>query len=300
MSELISISKNYNTKLEEINSKVKDLSLMHEKLKTDFEAVDMKSYISKLNEIRFSIDKKASILDVKKVYGIINDITEKINLLEQNNDKFEDSLKHSEEFNMIQLQMGSLESKFLFNQKTLKELQTRINENEQFQIVSPTQDQSFDEKKDKRLSEITEKISEKIYEVNGEFAQFKINFNKLEDKLNNKLEAQSLQNTLTTFEDRIYKELDKVITTLTRKFGNKQNSGNELKNIENQIKQLFELYHVQVSSRESEDSLFKKRATPYISHEIDLYSIGNRPPGFSDWNKLPAKDSIDRSKVYII
>ena len=235
-----------------IKLKLQEIDATCTAMKNDMAALNTKEVQDKLAEIILTIDKKANILDLKKLYGALDD----------SNSRFEDvkkevsglhkaikDLEENEELKGLKLKFASLESKLAIGLKNIKDLQGKMAETMTLQIMPQSQQNNDEEKKDDKMTQFMEEIGDRVSKLRDEITKFKADFNNLTKNVEEKIETKSTKESLVDLEsklgcknvlDKIYKEIDKVVSTLTKRFSDKPESKRGIKALEIQVDKYVE------------------------------------------------------------
>ncbi len=191
-----------------IRNKLQELETVCTGLKADMANLNTKELTDKLAEISQTLEKKASILDLKKMYGSLDD----------NNGRFEDikkellgiqksikTLEEGEELKAQKLRITSLESKLTSGLKNMKDLQAKLAETMTLQIMPQTQQMNEEEKKEDKISQFMDEINEKVNKVSATIAQFKLDFANLSKGVDDKVEIKASKESLIDLESISWK-----------------------------------------------------------------------------------------------
>lgn len=101
---------------------------------------------------------------------------------------------------------------------------------------------------------------------------------------------------------KIFKQLDKAIHTLSKKYSENPDIKKGIKHLEFQVKKLFELYTSNSAIKEAVDdsSFVKKPLGGYSCASCEkeltgLYNLINQQPEYANWNKFPVRDPNERA-----
>ena len=155
-----------------------------------------------LTELSQAMEKKAAVLELKKMNGYIDEINERnAGIAKEMNglQKSVKSLEENEEVKGLKLKFASLDNKLNVSLKNLKELQTKVAENMGLQIIPQTQD-GEEERKEERLKQFMDETNDKINGVKLIVQGFKKDFAKLSDSLNAKVDSKASVDSLIELE----------------------------------------------------------------------------------------------------
>lgn len=189
--------------LRAMKTKLQELETVCNGLKADMANSNTKELHDKIAEITTALDKKASILDVKKMYGSLDD----------NNGRFEEIkkemagmqkeikvLEEAEELKAQKLRIGSLESKLTTGLKAIKDIQMKLAETMTLQILPQNQQMNEEEKKEDKIQIFMDEINEKVSKIKDQMALFKIDFAKLTQGVEEKIDVKASKESLVDLE----------------------------------------------------------------------------------------------------
>lgn len=301
--------------LKKLDKRVKELEekMVDVKVYTDENGTGIKDLKDKVHELAANLEKKAAILELKKLSGAIDDINDRISTATKEREEIKKSVKNlesSDETKSLKLKMTSLDNKVSISIKNLKELQQKVAENMGISVI-PAGGQSVeidDHNNDDKIKKVMIELDDKISEVKKMINIVKRDMEKICDDVNTKLGDRASQDSLIELENKIYKELDKVLLTITRKIsGDDTKKGFKL--LQAQVKRLYDFYttSAQLLKDTTDDAVLLKRSMGGIScascdkDVTNLYSFINQSQqqDYATWNKLPTKDSTS-VKVFFI
>eukprot|EP00831_Metopus_contortus_P047744 TRINITY_DN3865_c0_g1_i1.p1 TRINITY_DN3865_c0_g1~~TRINITY_DN3865_c0_g1_i1.p1 ORF type:complete len:306 (-),score=104.04 TRINITY_DN3865_c0_g1_i1:35-952(-) len=178
----------------------------------------------------------------------------------------------------------------------IKDLQTKVTETMTLQIMPQADQANEEEKREEAMNQFMEETNEKVAKLKDAISTFKSEFEALSRGVEEKIELKASKESLVDLENKLYKEIDKVVATLTKRFSESPTAKKGTKFLEVQVRKLFELYNALISSRESEESTFIKKPLGGYScaaceKEIkNLYNMINQDPEYANWNKFPIKE----------
>eukprot|EP01022_Parablepharisma_sp_SALTPOND_P018475 TRINITY_DN301_c0_g2_i1.p4 TRINITY_DN301_c0_g2~~TRINITY_DN301_c0_g2_i1.p4 ORF type:complete len:382 (+),score=73.61 TRINITY_DN301_c0_g2_i1:8016-9161(+) len=291
--------------LRTMRAKLQELETTCNGLKAEMANLNTKELSDKLADITQSLDKKASILDLKKMYGTLDDSNERFESIKKEISGIYKSIKvleENEELKSQKLRITSLESKLGTGLKTIKDIQNKLAETMTLQIMPQAEQINEEEKKEDKITQFMDEISEKVNKIKDAMTQFKADFANMSKNVDDKIEIKASKESLIDLENKIYKEIDKVVSTLTKRFGDKPEAKRGVKSLEVQVKRLYEMFYSIMPFREgAEDAFFIKKPLGGYScasceKEIsNLYSLATQPPGYLDWNRFPVRDPNERA-----
>ena len=296
-----------------IRTKLIELETMCINLKVEFEGLNNKELSDKINELLQGLDKKASILDLKKLYGTLDGNNERFESIKKDVTTVQKSIKDledNEEGKAQKLRIASLESKIGSSLKAIRDIQTKMADTLMMQIVPQQQQAHEEDKKEDKMSDYVEEINDKLNKMRDAIAQFKADFASLSKAVDDKIESRSSKESLIDLEsrlvssitilqiDKLYREIDKVVAALSKRFGDKPDAKRGIKALETQVKQLYEMCTNSMSFRENaDDPLFIKKPLGGYSCAAcekdvsNMYALANQGVDYITWNKMPVKDS---------
>lgn len=178
------------------------------KASRDTNAVGVREAREKLAELVQAVERKASVLDLKKVTGYVesfkdnsSDVTGEIEKLQ----KAVKALEENEDVRSVKLKQSSVDSKIVIILKNLKELQTKVNENAGLQII-PTQasPEPEEEKREDQTRFILEEVNKKINEVKLTMQANRKEFTVLSEFVNAQLAGKASMENLIDLESAHY------------------------------------------------------------------------------------------------
>ena len=274
--------------------------------KMDVTAENIETKIKELNEkiedLNKAMTKKAAVLDMKSAMGSIGDLNEKNVELANEINKLKKQLKSvsdNEELKLLKSQVTSLDSKLTFGLKNVKDIQSKLAIISSFQGLSP--DQSPNEEKDETKDELNhyiEETNEKIAQIKSNIENLKKSLDEISNTSSEALNSKASADSVVELENKIYKELDKVLYTLGKRISNDENK-KDIIQLQIQIKRLYDMYMCPpgVIKESTEEALLVKKSFEGISCAScdkgvnDIYGHLNQSQDYSSWGKFPLKDT---------
>ena len=248
-----------------------------------------------IKEMHNVIDKKATILDIKSALSSIhalnvqdNEIVKDIELLKENTKM----LLNNEEVKRLNGKFIAQEGKITTVLQSIRELQKKVSEAASISIIPHQEIRVTEEKNDEQFIKYMDDTNDKIESLKEMILAFKSDYEKNLESLNFKLIGAVSNESLVNLENKIYKELDKISKTLTKKCV-EDDLKKTLKIIQMQIKELYEyigptevnenLTGMKKSLRGGEQMLYGIR---------NPYTVLNQSHDFTAWNHLPVKETL--------
>jgi len=301
--------------------KMADLETAIAEIRNELKNINMKEMNQKLEDFSQIIDKKASLLDIKKLNSSIDSTSSRFDDVYKEMDSIKKDLKaqqENEELNNLKLKFNSLESKLGIGLKNIKEIQTKMAEQMTMQIIPHDAINVDDDKKDEKFNQFVDETNEKITKIKDTLNVLQTEFTKLNKEVQEKIEEKATKESVTDLESmklfisiilaKIFKQLDKVVATLSKRFSDKPEAQKGIKYLAPQVKKLYDLYSSHALPKEGVDeALFVKKPLggySCASCEKDvnnLYLLINQQPEYANWNKFPVRDPNERMpKVFLI
>lgn len=145
--------------LQELETKYMDM-----KTENDGYKQSVKENKEKIAELSLALEKKAANLELKKLNGAIDDANERNNDVKKEMEQVKKALKmleENEEIKSVKLKCTSLEGKINTILKNMKDLQTKMLENMNMQIIPQVQSDT-DEKKEEQLRQFMDETRDKL------------------------------------------------------------------------------------------------------------------------------------------
>ena len=186
-----------------LHTKVQELESQFAELKGEVTGLSTKDLQDKLVDITQALDKKAPILELKKLYGTFD----------ASNSRFEDVkkeiaemqkgmklLEENEDLKSLKLKFTSMENKLMIGLKNIKDLQAKVSETMTFQIMPQSQQANEDEKKEEKMNQFMDETNEKVNKIKDSVTQFKTDFNNLTRSVEEKIETKAAKEALVDLE----------------------------------------------------------------------------------------------------
>jgi len=289
--------------LRQLSKRVKELDERIEEMKNNpgnsEEALRILN--NRIEEISQSVEKKANALDTKIILASVSELGEHNNSLKNELTSIEQrltSLATADETKVLKGKVSSLESNLTFALKSMKDFQTRFSEFSSLQPMLPEEEiKDEGDKEGDRLNSFISETNKKIEElkliIEKQDKNSLIFTNLVKEQINSKASIENL----IELENKIYKELDKVLYTLGRKMGS-IDCRKEVSSIQVRVKKLYEFYLSSMNhlkDHADEASLIKRslEGISCISCNKDasnVYEQFNKSHDYINWNKLPQRD----------
>ncbi len=186
-----------------LRAKVQELETLCTGMRGELAALNTKEMQEKLGEVLQTMDKKASILDLKKMYGSLDDTSGRFEDIKKEMAEIHKAIKvleENEELKSLKLKCASLENKLIASLKNVKDLQTKVTETMTLQIMPQSQQLNEEDKKEDRLSQFVEETNEKVGKMREAMSQFKIDFEALSRALDDKVDSKASKESLVDLE----------------------------------------------------------------------------------------------------
>lgn len=288
------------------------INLLKQKVQnsTHQDPINENELVEKIKDIINSNEKIASKLDVKTLKAVVDDLISRF-----------ENLKKDYEINVIQSKekapaqiieemkqsIVSLDNRGSLISKNLKVLEMRINEMSSFPQTERVveKDGNSTDKIDGKIEAITDDFNEKIASIRDSITDLKNDYNRFTHVVDSKVDGKVGKDDIIYLEGKIYKELDRIVSTLTKKIYSKADS-TRLADIESKLRRLmFEVFESGISQRETkEEAMFTKKPLGGIScasceKEVTNAFAERQKDLFNAWNKFPQKDIENlQSKLY--
>lgn len=145
-------------RVQELENKCANVSAFSEST-----AVSLKGAKDKISELAQAVEKKASLLDIKKINGSLDETNESCSELKKEMEEMKktmQALEENEELKCLKLKHNSLESKVTIIIKNTKEMEAKILENMGLQIMpqsSGMEEEKIEELLHKSIDEVNKK-----------------------------------------------------------------------------------------------------------------------------------------------
>ena len=189
--------------LKSLAAKVKELETTCAGLRSDMTALNLKEIHDKLAELPQALEKKASILDLKKLYSSLEDSTNRYDDTKKEIEALRQAirtLEESEEVKSLQLKVTSMDNKLIIGLKSIKDLQTKVAETMTLQIMPQTQMGNDDEKREEKFNAFMDEVNDKIAKVKDMIGQVKVEFGQLAKDVDEKVEMKASKEALIDLE----------------------------------------------------------------------------------------------------
>ncbi len=189
-------------RVQEVEEKVLDM-----KAAIDANSFNIRETKEKMAELAESVEHKASILDLKKAMGYIENFNEKNAALGQEIERLDKALKSlqdNEEVKAVKLRMTSLDNKLSVTLKNFRELHAKVTENMGLQFI-PAQPANVieDEKREEHIKAVVDDLNDKINGVRQMMQGFRKEFASLSDTVNAQLDSKASGDSLIELESRL-------------------------------------------------------------------------------------------------
>ena len=236
-----------------------------------------------MNELKNKID-----LNVEEILKIKNLIT-----------KF----AFTEEVDNLKLGSVSIENRLVAISKNIKSIESTLNENNEnyhfqnFDSVEKEKDKEVP-KFDERMDSLADEFNEKISSIRESFGILKSEFNKVISDTEQRLKERVSKDEVIELENNIYKELDKIVTSLNKKIGMKIDI--------TKFTLLDDKFRKFISdlcpTNDKEDALFSKMNLAQIAcascdKEVTNLYEAQQKDLFRGWNKYPKRNMKEKLKL---
>lgn len=260
----------------------------------------MRELSERVEALGQSVDKKAAALDMKLVIASISEINERNKSTKDDVTAVENSLKNLatiEETKTLKGRVGSLESKLTFAIKSMKEFQMKFSELSSFQPIAADVAEDNEDKDEARFNHFMDETNKKLEELKLLVEKQAGDFTRLSGSVSEQLNSKASVENLIELENKIYKELDKVLYTLGKKITS-MDCRKEISAIQIRVKKMYEFYLTSVSHlrEHGDDALLVKRSLEGVSciscdkDVSNVYEVLNQSQDYITWNKLPQRD----------
>jgi hypothetical protein len=198
--------------LKTLAAKVKELETTCAGLRSDMTALNLKELHDKLAELPQVLEKKASILDLKKLYSSLEDSSTRYDDTKKDIAALRQSIKaleENEEVKSLQLKVTSMDNKLIIGLKSIKDLQTKMAETMTLQIMPQTQMGNDDEKREEKFNAFMDEVNDKIAKVKDMIGQVKAEFGQLTKDVDEKVELKASKESLIDLESITQIRLDR-------------------------------------------------------------------------------------------
>lgn len=290
--------------LRQLSKRVKEVDDKLSEMKTNSEVNDnlLKELQERVELLTQSVDKKAAALDMKAMLASISELNARNNALKSSVVTIEETLKtfaSVDETKVLKGKVSSLESKLTFALRSMKEFQKKFSDLATFQPISATEAPEDDEnKEEERINRFMDETNKKIEELKILIEKQSNDFTRLSGSVNEQMNSKASIENLIELENKIYKELDKVLYTLGKKIAS-IDCRKEVSNIQIRVKRLYEFYLSSVTHLKdhTEDASLIKRSLEGVSciscdkDVSNVYELLNQSHDYVAWNRLPQRDT---------
>jgi len=297
--------------LRQLSKRVKELDERIEEMKSNSGNSEepLRILNNRIEGISQSVEKKADALDTKAILASVSELGEHNNSLKNELTSIEQrltSLATADETKVLNGKVSSLESKLTFALKSMKDFQTKFSEFSSLQPMLPEEEiEDKGDKEEDRLNSFMSETNKKIEELKLIIEKQDKNFLRFTNSVNEQMNSKASIENLIELENKIYKELDKVLYTLGRKIGS-IDCRKEVSSIQVKVKKLYEFYLSSMNNlkEHADEASLIKRSLEGISciscnkDVSNVYEQLNKSHDYINWNKLPQRDpSLIHPKV---
>eukprot|EP00826_Nyctotherus_ovalis_P038205 TRINITY_DN3569_c0_g1_i17.p1 TRINITY_DN3569_c0_g1~~TRINITY_DN3569_c0_g1_i17.p1 ORF type:complete len:490 (+),score=153.32 TRINITY_DN3569_c0_g1_i17:48-1517(+) len=288
--------------LRQLSKRVNELNerLAEIKGSSDNSETMMKELSEKVEALSQSVDKKAAALDMKSVIASTSEINERNKNIKNDVAVIESSLKNlatTEETKTLKGRVSSLESKLTFAIKSMKEFQMKFSELSSFQPIAADVPEDNEDKDEARFNCFADETNKKLEDLKLLVEQQARDFARLSASVSEQLNSKASVENLIELENKIYKELDKVLYTLGKKIAS-IDCRKEVSAIQVRVKRIYEFYLTSVSHLRGhgDEALLVKRSLEGVSciscdkDVSNVYEMLNQSHDYITWNRLPQRD----------
>lgn len=194
------IIKNLIKKVQDLEAKCTELKDFGEST-----AVNLKGAKDKITDLSQAMDKKATILDIKKINSAIDETNEIVKGLKKEIEEMKTTIKKledNEDLRCLKLKHNSLDGKFQIALKNIKELEQKVLESMGTQIV-PQSTGVEEEKVEEIIRKHTGETNEKINSLKIVVQTIQKDFTALSDSVDSKVEGKATVENLVELESML-------------------------------------------------------------------------------------------------
>jgi len=146
---------------------------------------------------------------------------------------------------------------------------------------------------DRAFQELCERVADLANDLNNLRNEFAAWMKKMQDGLNQKTDIDYVNN----MENKITEKISDIIRALSKNFADRNETKKALKQLERQLKNLYDLFMSKGGHENEEDAMFSKKPLGGLSCascEKDLVNMYGKRVEFMPWSKLPVRDPAER------